>query len=71
MANAKKLTEPQITALRAAAREMAARSQRADTLQALLLRGLLQIRDGGFGMVLRITPAGRQALFEATGENGP
>jgi len=80
MANAKKLTEPQIAALRAIARgdsfPVRTVGQRS-TRDALIRRGLVvygvdpEQKAGSGGPVYRyqIAPAGRHALFEATGEN--
>ena len=74
MANAKKLTESQIAALRAAARgQCHCRPYREQaftqaTIAALRKRGLLGSLQGRGGRY-PLTPAGRHALFEATGEN--
>jgi len=68
MANAKKLTAPQIAALRAAAkRELYyhRRDHPMTTIEALRRRGLVGNYVGGS---YEITPAGRAALFEATKE---
>jgi hypothetical protein len=74
MANAKKLTEPQIAALRDAAKGDCGFTPRytagygRSTIEALRRRGLLGNYRAAGGYA--ITPAGRHALFEATGEHG-
>lgn len=94
MANAKKLTEPQIAALRAAAKgtrvadaiaevrakKLAGRRERrlsgfrlavSNTVESLKTRGLIVLPLAP-PLKWQITPAGRAALFEATGEHfGP
>lgn len=78
MANAKKLTEPQIIALRALAGGPTYTVRLYTTIDALWQRGLIEFVEirgigpnGGETTDHRwtITPAGRHALFEATGEN--
>lgn len=76
MANAKNLTPAQITMLRWFAQELwgRPRPKQAGTFLALQRRGLVSVAPATFmrnqSQVLhQITPAGRQALFEATGES--
>ena len=65
------MTESQIAALRAAATEEGTklRDHRQITVNALRRRGLVTISAPHGAWVMKITPAGRHALFEATGEN--
>lgn len=73
MANVKKLTRSMIAALQAAKNETCywrgdGRTYRRSTIESIVRRGLIEYHTKGN---YRLTPAGRQALFEATGENDP